>query len=114
MFYNNKKNILYNILNNKNITIFVLVTIILVMLILENNKIYEGNTLNCDKAKMAIASSNNKSEVDTCYINNLTKTSDTEQDVRNKLINSQNITTSSTKFALEKNKKAMNTHNQIV
>ena len=114
MFYNNKKNILYNILNNKNITIFVLVTIIFLMLILETNKIYEGNTINCDNAKMAIASNNNKSEVDTCYKTNLTKTSDSEQDVRNKLINSQNITTSSTKFALAKNEKAMNTHNQIV
>ena len=113
MFYNNKKNILYNILNNKNITIFVLVTIIFLMLILETNKIYEGNTINCDNVRMAIASNNNKSQVDTYYKNNLTKTSVSEQGVTNKFINSKNIAKCNRKDAFKIMQNTMNKRNQV-
>ena len=86
MFYNNKKNILYNILNNKNIIICVLITLILVMLILDTNKIYEGNT-DCTNISTIQASYTDNSQLETCTHENSTSSQDNTQTFEDKITN---------------------------
>tara|TARA_Y100000389_G_scaffold201607_1_gene244745 strand:- start:110 stop:406 length:297 start_codon:yes stop_codon:yes gene_type:complete len=69
MVFNKKKNILY-IFNYNNIILLLLVSVILIMLILEINKIYEGNTNNCGEVTVATAHSTNNSQLDSSFISN--------------------------------------------